>query len=298
MIDSTRAMIFRSLVLVLSLAAGVAGGADELRWKFNKGDQYAVKLKQQTAIATIVKSKPVRFTIDISLEMDWKVVASTEKQSADVEQTFRRIVVAMNSPGGDPLEYDSAAKELTRKQKNFASGLAPLIGKSLTLSVSPLGVVQKVSVSADLKKHLQSIGDQSRLKALLSEEGLTEFLRGSLVQLPEKAVAATDQWQDEDTVQSSLGKLTRKRNYTYGGNGEINLESQISIETGGPKIEIKKQSQTGKFDFDVAAGRLKSSTVTQKLTTETPYRDLKIQTTVETTQEMTIQSLPANSTND
>lgn len=263
--------------------------ADELRWRFAAGDEYAVELKQQTAITTIVKTKPVRFTIDIALEMDWRVAAAAPQQSASIEQTFRRIVVTMNSPGGDPVEYDSSSKQLTSKQKKFAAALAPLVGKSLTLSVTQRGEVDAVVLSSELKEHLDEVGAESRLQELLSEQGLAELLRGSLVQLPENAVAAGDEWKFEDSVSSSLGELKRKRTYTYGGNGAIDLSAEIEIAaSGGPKIDIKQQSQTGKFEFDVAAGRITSSELTQKLTTETPYRDLKIQTTVETTQRMTV----------
>lgn len=292
--QQTLSHTFRTVAwLVALLAVSSAHGADELRWQFAQGDRYAVTLNQETAITTIVKTKPVRFTLDISLEMNWRVVESVPQQSASVEQTFERIVVAMNSPGGDPIEYDSNSKQLSRKQKSFAAAFAPLVGESLTLTVSPRGVVEAVALSDELKEHLAEVGAESRLAELLSEKGLGELLRGSLIQLPADAVAAGDKWSDEDSVASSLGKLKRTRNYTYAGAGDIDLSAEVEIAaSGGPKIDIKQQSQTGKFKFDVVAGRIASSEITQSLTTETPYRDLRIQTTVETTQKMTVTLLP------
>lgn len=269
--------------------AAVAYGADELRWKFPADASYDVKLTQETAISTIVKTRPVKFTLALELEMKWRVTEKTEQQGVALEQTFTRIKTTMDSPGGDPLEYDSADDKLSRKEKAFAAGFAPLIGKSLTLYVSDLGEVEKVVLSPALKEHLATVAETSRLKELFTEKGLAELLRNSLLKLPADPVAVGDEWKDEDAIASPLGKLTRSRQYTYAGNGEIKQTSQLSISEGGEApLTIKQQEQTGGFQFDVESGLLQSSDLHQKLTTESPYRDLKIQTTVESNQKLTI----------
>lgn len=297
-------------LLVLGILASL-GAADVhadgklLRWKLQPGEKFHVTFTQQTVQATTVNNKPVKTSIDMTMEMDWVVDDVQPDGQAQLTQSFTRMKIAMNAGGAEPIQFDSADEQRPEgPAADIRRAVRRLLGAPFHITLNARGEILDVTLSDEAAQAIEQSTASDNLKQLLTPDGLRQMLRQSSVVLPEKSIAAGATWNEQVESASPLGTLKLRHEYRYAGSEERDgrLLEKITVETkfelikpsAAPrsKLTIKSQSQTGTLYFDAAAGRFVDAETKQQLATETPYRDLLIQATVDSTLRMDI--APAN----
>ncbi len=279
-----------SHVLLIALLAGIpsprAMAQTTLAWKLKAGEEFGLHVEQQTTSTVTVVNKIVKTTIEMTLDSTWSV-ESVESGTAKIKQTVRRVQVKVQAADTAPVEYDTAAPG----QPGGAAGalavaVRPLIdpGSSILLTMNARGEIAAAELSPKLTELWDAgkpaVGDQTAAAA----GSIDALLKQPLVVLPAKELAEGDKWETTRDLATPAGKFTQKIEYTYDGRKQtadtISFSASLSPAATG-KSKIKEQSQTGTIHFDSQAGRFVSGEQTQKLVTETPYRDATITVVVE-----------------
>ena len=255
-----------------------------LRWALRAGDELSVSVTQTSNQLMYVANRSIRTSTEMKMFVDWSVNNVDEDGTSNVTQTITRLTMEMDITGGDSIRYDSASDESpTGALKKVADSVEPLIGARMDVTMSARGEIVDV--------------DQSQLKSevlkspLLSKEGLPEILGQAAIVFPEKALTPGDSWNSTTTISSPLGSLRQDRNYTYEGTEQLDdrpvekivVDADLQLDQSklkGVKLELVEQQQSGTVLFDAESGRIVRSSVSQELTTETPYRDTTIRVTV------------------
>ncbi len=290
---------FRLLIfdfLLVGCLCQVSHAETLLRWKFTEGERLQVTIDQHTVTSTTGAGKPTGIDIAMQSRMGWTVDSVDVDGTAHITQRFERFAVTMKSAGAESIEYasDSDTKP-SGAAADIAAAVAPVIGADFTVTMSNRGAILAVKLSDAAEKAFAAV-ESPALRQLFTAEGISQLLGQTAVELPEQAVAQNGTWTATFTTPSPLGTLKQNRTYTLAAHEDIdgNVLERIDI-TGKLDIEASEQAPSklkligqelgGKLFFDAEAGRLVKSESTQKLTTERPYRELKIK--VETTAETT-----------
>jgi len=280
--------------LTLCLAAPLQAQTS-LAWKFVVGQQMDVELTQRVETETQFTGKPVRVTVDTTLEQRWQVEQVAEDGTANVTQEFRRLAVKLELPQSGAITYDSAAtKKPTAEAKQLADSLGPLVGGKLRVRLATTGEILDVQLDDALAAHLEKLPADAGWKTMFSRDGLRQLLRQSLVVFPREPVEVDGAWQRQLDIAAPLGKIRQTSDYRYVGSESrdmrtlerIDVKSRVEVtkgEVANDPPTIKEQSQTGQIWFDAATGRLAESSSTQKLRTEAKVRDTVVGVTVTST---------------
>lgn len=262
-----------ALAAAFAVSVPLAGFAEEtaIAWKFTKGDKLLVTREQNTVSQTSVANKPVRTTVDTTVDMTWTVHDVDEQGAAQITQSLDRIQVKMDA-GHGLVEFDSASKEKpVAAVKTLADGVLPLVGGTFEITMTRRGEMLGLKPSEKLAKLLGS---------KLDDAGIAKLLQQPLVLLPEKAVEPAASWETQRTLPSSLGDLRQTLTYKFAGLGDDTRAKLARLEIAGviaaPKPtanlpKLKSNELTGSADFDTAAGRLVEMTVTQTLEVTSVY---------------------------
>jgi hypothetical protein len=301
MMSNTTLPRWRCGLVVLFLLATTSPtlAQNTLRWKLQTGDQFAVTVSQQTTSTVAIGSKPVKTTLEMTLETHWSVDSADDKR-AKITQTVKRLAMKMQVGDAAPIAYDSADKASpVGTAKEIAAAVKPLFeeGSSLIVTMNTRGEVLSAEPSAKLAELWKSPAAKVP-GGPGGSESTQELLRRSIVLLPEAAVSAADtgktKWSKEREVEIPIGKVKQTTDFVYGGEIEegeqkvekIDFTSKLVLSPGGAKalkLTLKDQRQTGHAFFSAQQGRVVSAEQTQTLVTEAPYRDTMITVTVEST---------------
>ena len=295
--------------LVMGLAIVLVGTSPvlaqkTLRWKLQPGNQFQVNVSEQKNSSVTITGKPVKMTMEMTLETLWKVDSADEKQ-IKIIQTVQRLAMKMQTGDSAPISYDSADKTPpVGTAKDIAAAVKPLLaeGAAMTVTMDTRGEVLSATPSAKLAE-LWKTPESKAPGGIGGGTSTQELLKRSLVLLPEKGVTADDagktKWSSEREVGFSSGKVKQSTEFVYGGVVEeegqkldrIDSTSKVTLLPGGTKnlkLTLKSQEQTGHVLFSAEQGRLVSAEQTQKLVTEAPYRETTITVTVDSTVKTSI----------
>lgn len=292
----------RSLLLGLTVflaAASPALAQKTLRWKLKPGDRLQANIQQQTLSTVTIANKPLKTTLEMTLETLWSVDSADEKQ-IKMTQSVKRVAVKMQSGDSTPITYDSATEAAPLgAAKDVAAAVAPLLaeGSTLIVTMDTRGEVLMAEPSAKLAELWKSPSTK-KSSGPGGSESTQELLRRSLALLPEKPVDMTDagkaKWTREREIEMPIGKINQATEFVYAGEAEeggqkldkIDFTSNLTLVPGGAKglkLTLKEQKQSGHALFSAEQGSVVSAEQTQKLVTEAPYRETKITVTVEST---------------
>jgi len=281
---------------LIIFAASQALAQKTLRWKLTAGDQLAVDVTQQTTSTVTIASKPVKTTLEMTLETLWTVDSASE-QEIKLTQTVKRMAVKMQSGAAAPIAYDSADKTPpVGAAKDIAVAVKPLLEplSSLIVTMNTRGEVLSAEPSAKLAELWKTPGAAAGSG---SGQSAQELLKRSIVVLPEKSVTAgaeAEKWTKEREADIPIGKVKQSTDFAYGGEVEesgqkldkIVFTSKLALVPGGAKtlkLTLKEQKQTGHALFSAEQGRVLRAEQTQKLVTEAPYRETIITVAVDST---------------
>lgn len=287
---------------VVFCAAAAPAAEKPLRWKLKPGEVFDVRFAQQSETKTSVLSKTIEVSVDMTMDMRWQVASVDQDGSAQLKQSFTRLSVTMNSPNVGLVKFDTASDDpLTELAEPLADSIEPLIGAEFVIKMSNRGEILAVTLSDETLAVFAEAPVNSQLKSLFTKDGLSEMLRQSAAVLPEQPVDEGATWESQSRTQAPVGTLKQTNHYTHAGTEQregktldkITVRTMLELvepkEQPAAKLALKQQQQTATLYFDADAGRFVESEIKQSLTSETPYRDNVIRTTVESTMRMTIE---------
>ena len=287
----------------LLLAESLLSGQEPLRWKFQPGAVYEVTFRQQTASKTRIADQAIEVQLSMIMQMSWKILEIGAAGQATMDQSFTRIRIELKNPKVKPVVYDSAASEkAVGEAAQIAAPLEPLIGKPFRVVMTPRGVVQKVELSRQAQAVLDQVPQESRLKDVFTTSGLTQTLQKSHGILPHEVVEPGDRWESDSPLVTPLGELKMKTTYQYVANlqrlktvaAQIKVQGQLQLlpaeDQDAPRqqLRIKSQEMSGEVFFATAEGRMLSSKMTQRLATESKFRDLLLSSQMTSSLETTV----------
>lgn len=300
-------MTRNKILLVLALVIGhwslvIPATAEPLRWKLKSGDEFVATIDQKSEVAsTLGGAAPTVMTLEAGLEMTWKVDSVDEQGAAKIIQRFQRLRMKLEMPKAGTISYDSASEtKPTGDAKTIATAIEPLLQAEITLTLSPQGEITSVELSEPAQKVVEGLDTNSRLKALLSKEGLSNVLKQSLMVLPEQDLKPGDTWQREADLSTALGKFKQTTTFELkppdaASPDVARIESVSKLDLQQPRADkaraatLKQQQQTGVILFDQAAGRVRSAEVEQVLVTASLLKDTPIQVKLVSSLKMTLE---------
>lgn len=285
-----------------SLFCESAQAQETLRWKLQKGDTFTLQMKQQTDSLVNLSSKKLNSTVDLQVNVGWEVT-SAEAETFVIEQTIGSIRIEMKSPDQDPVIYDSLEKKaLVGAAKEFAGAVSGLLGAKFKITMTALGNITAAERVSLATADAAPAGEAAKAAAM-SKEAVEKLLSQPLLPLPKEAVEVEQSWTDERKTKAALGDVTLKRTFTlepYENKlidaiavRKIKIKGELELVPPAATKSLPKlitQSHTGSVEFDQRSGRLLTTQTTQRLVTESQYRDSKI--TVDLTTTLTTKLTP------
>jgi len=294
--------------VLVCVASQSATGQKLLHWKLHGGEKLALEMKQQIGMELTMFGAPVKVSTDMLMEIDWNVTHVADDGVMTVEQTIRRITMAMTAPGMEPVEFDSdTADKAEGAAKELAKGITPLLAGAFTQRMRPTGEVVDVQLTEQAARAFEASPAAGQLKSIFTKDGLKNLTGQVAAELPSEPVSKGDTWNRKLDIKLPQGQFKADVQYTYAGTerqGGVTAEKidvemtldfgegmNLEIGQGGPmqaKVQAKSQDNTGVMYFDADAGRLLSTKMTQDMTLQTKVGDTVIDQKVRSTMEMTL----------
>ncbi len=296
--------LIRRLVIPLTVALVViSSGTDlsvaqdsggQLRWRFQNGDRFSVSLVKTGNVETQVDTRVRKVEIESRLEFDWKVIKVGNGETT-IEQTLTKVILESGAPGDvseQRLSYDSSNVVYKKGISNtVANQLKPLIGLTYQFIITDLGRIKSVMIAEDQKTVLEAIPSALPVKDLLTSQGQQANLGAATWVCPE-TLTEDRTWQTEQILDSDLGTYNRVSRYTAGQPRanvvRIDFVTDVKYD---PKAALKMFEGKGQIEFDTGAGFVRSSESSTRMTTESPYRDLIVKTTIQMASELRMEKL-------
>jgi hypothetical protein len=260
-------------LFVVSLALSPQAIAQELRWKFQPGQRLRYEIVQEMAITgTVGAAADLQNTSRQQTEITWEVDRVDASGDAVIRQRFDRIRTKMTLPTGS-LEYDSSQKGPATGMAAVNSPLyAALVKSPIEITVSPIGEVKSVTLTAEVQAALKrmptaaTLGDLSKPRVFQNL-----FLAGFPTLHGQREHEAIVEWTTEtDVTLPTGGKQTIVNVYQNEGKRSargatlavIRPKRTVTIsDDDTTKRTVKNETSSGEILFDITAGRLQSSTL-------------------------------------
>ncbi|MDB4766333.1 hypothetical protein OAG71_01460 [bacterium] len=262
---------------------------NQLRWRLKTGERFKVTLTKSGNVETQVDTRIRKVEIESELEFDWNVIKTGDGETT-IEQTLKKVVLESGAPGdvsAERLSFDSSNIVYKKGVSNkVANQLKPLIGLTYQFVMTDLGEIKSVMVAEDQKRMLETIPATLPIKDLLTSQGQQSNLAAATWVCPE-TLSDDREWSTEQVLDSELGTYNRISRYTAseldGGTVQIDVVTDVKHD---PKMALKLFEGKGQIEFDAANGFVRSSESSTRMTTESPYRDLIVKTTIEMESEL------------
>lgn len=290
---SASRFLFLLLVCLLTFNASRTAQAEELRFKFKKGEKFKIKIEQTVSTKQSVggfdAETPMKMTSDIS----W-VIEEVNQDSYRIAQTIDRMQMSLKIPVIGEIKFDSDNDANEGIAAEMATAMKPLIGVKIVQDMDSRGQVSNVKIP---EKALKDLAANPLLKQMFNEDSLKQMFGQSSVVLPEKEVKKGDAWKSDMQVKSPLGLMKINNEYQYDGRDNQGLDKLLvktttAIEENADsplpmKINIKDQDTSGFIMFDNKLGRLTSSEIKQKMVMTVTVNGQEINQTINSKTAMT-----------
>lgn len=294
----TKLLLIALALLGLTLHESAQAQAP-LRWKLQKGEKFTLQMKQQTESLVTLSSKKLNSTVDLQVNVSWEVTEAEEDKFV-IEQTIDSIRIEMKGADQNPVIYDSREKKaLVGAAKDLAGAVSSLLGAKFKTTMNGQGVISASERVSPPAADVAPIGDVAKAMAG-NKEAIEQLLSRPLLPLA-KELGSEQSWTDERQTKAALGDVKLKRTFTLAGMEDRGGKPAVKIDVQG-ELEItpaagikapatlKTQSHTGKVWFAKDPGRFVAAETTQRLVTESMYRDSTI--TVDLTTKLTTTLMP------
>lgn len=267
---------------------------DQLRWRFKPGQRFNVSLIKTGNVETQVDTRIRKVEIESQLEFEWNVI-KVAKRETTIEQKLTRVVLESGAPGdvsAQRLSYDSSNVVYRKGISNtVANQLKPLIGLTYQFVISDRGEVKSVMIAENQQSIVEAIPASLPIKDLLTTNGQQANL-GSATWICPETMTEDRTWTTKQQLDSELGKYNRISRFTAGEpEDEVVQIDFVTDVKHDPKMALKMFEGKGRIEFDTTAGYVRSSESSTRMTTESPYRDLVVKTTIEMASELKMEKL-------
>jgi hypothetical protein len=285
------------LLVGLGSSTAQAQAKTTLRWKFKEGDALHYSMDQTTvSTGQDPGGREVKQTLGLIMDMTWKVKAVDASGVASMIQTIDRVRASASSPLGK-FSFDS------KEAGDAASAAGPLfkmlVGAEFSSKMNPRGELVEIKLSDKLLATLRGDNEPAGAQGQFSEEGLKNMLAQMVVPLPEAGVNVGETWQRKMAIPAGLEGQTRQieQTFTYkgpqpgpGGPEAIDFTTKSEPPKPDPNVPVvlKKETATGRFEFDNAAGRIGKSNVVESVEAVLTLEGKEVPQKVETTRVLTL----------
>ena len=305
------AAIFTTLVF---LDSPIRGQSNEVCWKLKTNDQFIIQFNQTSKSDTTVDSRETTVQIKTKIVMTWNVSNVNSDGDATIQQTITAINLLVNGftrkkkgETGSPLlevTVDTSAPELTSKQgRKLLKQLQPLLNLPIAVEMSSTGEILDVKIPPDVAELLNELPNTQNLRRLFSPEGLKEMMGASSVILPQP-LKVGQTWTHQSTSETAMGAMEQTETYTYVKNndGEQGKIAEFNVSTELKSLDSTANQQgsslqgkllsfrgSGTLLMDIENGYFSNSKLQNIVSTEKPYREKLIKTTVSNEIEMNME---------
>jgi len=281
------------LVCLITFHANRTSPAEELRFKFKKGEKFKIKIEQDVSTKQSVggfdAETPMKMISDISWEIE-----DVNQDTYRIAQTIDRMQMSLEIPVLGKVKFDSNSDANEGIAADMATAMKPMIGVKIVQDMDSRGKVSNVKIP---EKALKELAANPLLKQMFNEDSLKQMFGQSSVVLPEKEVKKGDVWKHDMQVKSPIGLMKLNNEYHYDGRDDqgldkllIQTETTIEADADSPlgvKINIKEQDTSGVIMFDNKLGHLTSSEVKQKMVMTVTAQGQEINQTISSKTKMT-----------
>jgi hypothetical protein len=305
------ATIFTTLVF---LDSPIRGQSNEVCWKLKTNDQFIIQFNQTSKSDTTVDSRETTVQIKTKIVMTWNVSNVNSDGDATIQQTITAINLLVNGftrkkkgETGSPLlevTVDTSTPELTSKQgRKLLKQLQPLLNLPIAVEMSSTGEIKDVEIPPDVAQLLNELPNTQNLRRLFSPEGLKEMMGASSVILPQP-LDVGQTWTIQSVSDTAMGAMEQTETYTYVKNndGEQGKIAEFNVTTELKSLDSTSIPQgsslqgkllsfrgSGTLLMDIENGYFSSSKLQNIVSTEKPYREKSIKTTVSNEIEMNME---------
>ncbi|HEY2839608.1 MAG TPA: DUF6263 family protein [Pirellulales bacterium] len=276
--------LFYCVILALTCVTNLsAAKADEaLSWKFKSGDKLAYELEMEMQMAEGDRTIKIVHRIWMTLA----VGDVGDDGVATITQTVDRMAAEITPPAdAEPAgtrKFDSKEGLKTDADKDdpmmsmMPAVAEAMLGKPISMKVSPQGAVSDVKIPPEMITALKK-SPAAPMSELFTPEGVKQTASRVITPLPSGKIAAGKTWDVTiEMAAPNVGKQITKTEYKFAGTEEregkkvakIGVETTVKFPSAPGaqlKIDVKEQQSEGTIYFDIAAGRVLSSTLTDKM---------------------------------
>jgi hypothetical protein len=261
-----------------------------LRWNFQKGDVHRYEYRQKTETKAKGAAQEVAHTVELAIDMTWKVAAVDMSEAAEVVMTVERVKATIRN-GPQTLQFDS--KDDSKKADPATEALSLVyraaIGPEYLLRVSRRGKIVSAKVPAAVTEALRgspflAVADGG---SIFSERGVQNLFAQVFPTFPEEKVAPGGGWTETLELPSSPLLVTLKSAHTLKSAEGSAVKIEAALETAirpapdvACEVEQGKQSGLATFAFDTRAGRLTEASVRQSLALTLRFMKNEVEQTI------------------
>ena len=263
------ALALSAAVLLVGLGPAPVGAKTTLRWTFKEGEVLRYSMDQNTvATGQDPGGREIKETQGLIIDMTWTVKAVDASGVASITQTIDRVRTSRTAPFGK-FSFDS--KEAGSDPGVAGPMVKVLVGAEFTVKMNPRGEVSDVKLSDKLLASLKGDNEPAGAQGPSSEAGLKNMIAQMVLPLAEAGVDVGETWKRSMAIPAGPDGQTRQieQTFTYKGpdptsSGVMAIDFTTKLEP--PKadpnvpVTFKKETQTGRIEFDNASGRLVKST--------------------------------------
>jgi hypothetical protein len=305
-----------AFVALASIAATSVQAEGPLRWKFKVGEKLDYNMVQEMQMAASGAALPQEMKTSMRQEMNmtWDVQGVDDKTGeAVIRQKFDRVKMKMATPVGS-FEYDSKSEEAPT---GLGAMIAPMY-KAMTegefeITMTSRGEVKDVKIPEQVITALKNSPNAAAMGDIASAEGFKKMISQGALILPEKAPQKGETWSTKVEMKNpAVGKQTVETTYRYVESKDIKgtmfavikpqLKMEFEDQPAAPKpgqpqqpaaqqnmqMKIKDQSSDGEVLFNIAAGRLQSTSLKQNVTIEATVNGQPIQQKIDQKIDVTV----------
>ncbi len=222
-----------------------------LRTAYKTGNRYSARMVQHNDITQRPEGAPVvEATQDTSMDLAMEVMSVAADGTAELRISYERVTLKAASQG-NAIDYDSADPAKKDVQAPAVNGLRALLGKSLTVSISPRGEIKGVK---GYDKIVEAILDQipagaereatrKQIESTMDEKHFTQMMQGTGMLLPEQSVGVGDTWVREQKIETGIINIDSRMDYKVEkvnpDSIELSVQGKLSSLPSDPAAELK-----------------------------------------------------------
>jgi len=208
----------------------------DLRWKWQKGQEYVYKSSQKTMME--FGGQPMDQQMGYTYSMT--VTDVSDAGEATIQVKYIAVVTKGVGPQGE-FEYDSE-RDKEAPQEGPAALQARMVGQSFTMKMNPLGRVTDVKgYDKVLDAMIKGAGEEAapmkmQLKQMFNNDTFKGMMQQMAPPLPEEKVAQGDKWANDFVVKMPmLGGMKFAMKAALAGiqDGDATIEQEVKISIAG-----------------------------------------------------------------